>query len=274
MGCDKTSIGKIPLIDGVGLYKNGNLPPPDHLAKGVELGNRVEKLDTNGIPNTGGKLVIAFVGMSNFNREVARFIKLNTETYGRNRSKTWFNGCRGAWDLRRMVDSADEYWIWFHAGLVKRNISPKQVQVLFLKNSVARQTKSYPDDVAEYIVLLEKQITRVKQELPNLKQIYISSAIYSGYAIAGGPRHEPGAYYEGLAVKEVVDRHVGTLPWIAFGPYLWADGVVPRSDGLTWICPNDYQTDLTHPSDLGTLKVAKIMLKFMQTFPATTWFAP
>lgn len=107
----------------------------------------------------------------------------------------------------------------------------------------------------------KKQLARVKQELPNLKQIYISSAIYSGYAIAGGPRHEPGAYYEGLAVKEVVDRHVGTLPWIAFGPYLWADGVVPRSDGLTWICPNDYQTDLTHPSDLGTLKSSQNNVK-------------
>jgi hypothetical protein len=61
-------------------------------------------------------------------------------------------------------------------------------------------------------------------------------------------------------------------PWLAWGPYLWADGRKPRSDGLIWEC-TDFISDGTHPSDAGRTKVAQLLLSFFKTdSTATIWF--
>ena len=62
-------------------------------------------------------------------------------------------------------------------------------------------------------------------------------------------------------------------PWIAWGPYYWANGMIPRSDGLVWTC-QDLETDGTHPSNpVGRIKVATQLLNFLKTDDtASTWF--
>ncbi|MPZ13231.1 MAG: hypothetical protein GEU73_02180 [Chloroflexi bacterium] len=61
-------------------------------------------------------------------------------------------------------------------------------------------------------------------------------------------------------------------PWLAWGPYLWADGLTVRSDGLTWQC-EDFRNDGTHPSDSAQRKVAELLLNFLVTDPmAREWF--
>ena len=61
-------------------------------------------------------------------------------------------------------------------------------------------------------------------------------------------------------------------PWIAWGPYLWADGLKPRKDGLTWLC-SDFQIDGTHPSAAGRHKVAGLLMQFFTNDPTTrSWF--
>ena len=55
-------------------------------------------------------------------------------------------------------------------------------------------------------------------------------------------------------------------PWIAWGPYLWADGLRGRSDGLVWACA-DFMEDGVHPSASGRDKVAKMLLDFLHTDP-------
>ena len=70
---------------------------------------------------------------------------------------------------------------------------------------------------------------------PKLRLVYLSGPNLGGYAITG-LNPEPAAYDSGYAVRGVIqDRIVGKLkgPWLGWGPYLWTDGLLGRSDGLS-----------------------------------------
>jgi len=98
---------------------------------------------------------------------------------------------------------------------------------------------------------------------------------------------EPLGYETGFAVKNAIqdqvngnanlnyDPSVGPVlaPWIDWGPYYWANGLLPRSDGLVWTC-QDYVQDGTHPSNpVGEIKVATQLLNFLKAADtATPWF--
>jgi hypothetical protein len=62
-------------------------------------------------------------------------------------------------------------------------------------------------------------------------------------------------------------------PWMAWGPYYWANGMLPSSDGLVWTC-QDLQNDGTHPSDpVGRIKVSIQLLNFLKTDDTSSiWF--
>ena len=55
--------------------------------------------------------------------------------------------------------------------------------------------------------------------------------------------------------------HRTVAPWIAWGPYMWANGTKPRSDGLTWI-RSEFEVDGFHPSTSGETKIGQILLDF------------
>ena len=62
-------------------------------------------------------------------------------------------------------------------------------------------------------------------------------------------------------------------PWLAWGPYFWADGVKSRSDGLQWLKEDLQNNDHTHPGPKGREKISAMLLDFVKTDPtARVWF--
>jgi hypothetical protein len=132
---------------------------------------------------------------------------------------------------------------------------------------------------------LTRILRNLQEKFPNLKIAYLSSRTYGGYA--GGPLNpEPHAYESGFAVKWVISGQIAgdpdlvfdpakgpvRAPWIAWGPYLWADGIKGRSGGFAWR-REDFGLDGTHPSPAGQRKVAELLLGFLKSDATSRpWF--
>lgn len=142
-----------------------------------------------------------------------------------------------------------------------------------------------------------------KTRWPNLLQAFHSSRVYGGYATTDHSS-EPYAYEYGFSVKWLIQAQIlqirsrgasidptagdlnytaGAAPWMAWGPYTWANGDTPRSDGLLWCngqtgspCNGevDFQPDGTHPNTQGGQKVANLLMSFFLNSPYTPWFQP
>jgi hypothetical protein len=177
--------------------------------------------------------------------------------------------------------------------LAPAGLTEQQVAAAWLKVANPGPDVSLPDADADAYRLVEQMgdIARaLKTRYPHLGQIYLSSRIYAGYA-ASSLNPEPYAYESGFAVKWLIEAQInqlqgggvdplagdlnyldGTAPWLAWGPYLWADGLNPRSDGLIWE-PADFGSDGTHPSEAGREKVGGELLEFfLSDRHAQPWF--
>jgi hypothetical protein len=172
-------------------------------------------------------------------------------------------------------------------------LTEAQVQVAWVKVANAQPTLSLPNANADANLLVQQMgnISRaLESRYPNLQQVFFSSRIYAGYATTT-LNPEPYAYESGFAVKRVIEAQIDQMdglgidplagdlnydtsaPWTAWGPYLWADGTIARSDGLSWLA-SDLQSDGTHPSPSGRQKVSNLLMDFMLTSPQThSWFA-
>jgi hypothetical protein len=187
-------------------------------------------------------------------------------------------------------------------------LTEAQVQVLWIKEANAfpgtAGTHSLCDalttgcvndstntEALKYESQLGQIIRAARVRYPNLKQVFLSTRIYAGYATT--PLNpEPYAYEYGYSAKWLIEAQVtqtrsgtvdptagdlnysnGTAAWTAWGWYIWADGTNARSDGLEWDA-TDYQSDGTHPNDVGQSKVATQLMNFYTTSAYTPWFRP
>lgn len=286
-----------------GLYPGGgDAPPAEHAAEGARRAALVQPLDGLGRPDANGRIVLLSIGMSNTTREFCGGAQpCHPWTFGGQASEdplvdhadvAIVDGAFGSEPATEWESPDDPNYDRIRDDrLGPEGLTEAQVQVVWLKQANPGPDVSLPDPAADAFAL-ERSLGRIVRALaaryPNLRIVYLSSRIYAGYA-STLLNPEPFAYETGFSVKWVVsaqidqartgeiDAESGDLaydraPWLAWGPYLWADGADPRDDGLSWL-PADFAGDGTHPSPAGAAKVGELLLEFLTSAPtARCWF--
>jgi hypothetical protein len=293
--CSRDSTGLVPITDlgsgfylgfQGGLYPGGaNSRPATHEAAGVAIGQAIQPLDTLGVPDPNGRIVIASIGMSNATQEFRAFLPKLASDPERHPRLLAVDAAVGGQPANVIRSPQAAYWDSVAARLRTAGSSPSQVQAVWIKEANARPTGGFPAS-AETLQWNLAAIARVlKQKLPNVRLAYLTSRIYAGYATTN-LNPEPYAYESGFAVQWLIrsqiegvdslnyDPLLGPVeaPWLSWGPYLWADGLEPRSDGLTWPC-DFFASDGTHPAQGARDLVADSLLAFWKRDPTSApWF--
>jgi hypothetical protein len=290
-----------------GLYPGGsNAPDGAHLAAGLAAAAQIAPLDVSGAPAGSGRYVLLSIGMSNTTQEFCNdgsqarscllpgfMAQAGADAAVNQTTLAIVNGAAGGRAAPSWVSpTSAEYDRIRDTWLTPLGLSEKQVQIAWVKVANPGPTVRLPAEGADARVLLGQlgQIARaLKVRYPNLRQMFVSSRIYAGFATTT-LNPEPYAYESGFSVKWLIEaqaaqmdgsppdvragdlRHdTGVAPWIGWGPYLWA-GRTPREDGLVWTV-GDFASDGTHPSQSGRGKVAAQLLTFFKTSPvAACWF--
>jgi hypothetical protein len=279
-----------------GLYANGsNEVPAVHAAEGLERALAIQPLDALGQPADDGKYVLLSIGMSNTQQEFGPFVTQATAHPAVNHENLAIvNGAQGGEPAEAWISPNAETFDRVAERLATANVTESQVAAVWLKQANPRPTVSLPSVDADAFTLLQHLgdiVRAAKVRYPNLQSVFLSSRTYAGYATSN-LNPEPYAYESGLAVKWLIEAQInqmdgggidplagdldyasGVAPWIAWGPYLWADGLNPRSDGLTWEVSDFSENDGTHPSQSGREKVATMLLDYVLDSPfARPWF--
>ncbi len=290
-GCSRTSVGFTPLDDlrtgsyqgqSGGLYPGGaNAMPGSHLADGLSRARAIGPLDSTGRASASGRYAFLSLGMSNTTQEFSTFKPISDADSARDPRLVVVDGAQGGVTALDWSNPACPCWSQIERRLESAGLTAAQVTTAWIKLADRQPSEGWPLHAEK----LRDNITRVLQMLParfpNLRLAYLSSRIYAGYATSM-LNPEPYAYQSGFSVRWTIEEQLrGGLrydgvspaaPWLAWGPYLWADGLTPRGDGLTWQC-GELQADGTHPSDSGRQKVAMRLMDFVRTDPtAREWY--
>ncbi len=293
--CSTISFGRTPINDlGTafyqgykgGLYPNGrNTRPAAHDSAGRDLAAQVQPRNASGtIDPVNGKVVLLSIGMSNATQEFSAFKLIADTLSSKNPKLVIVDGAQGGQTAAVISNPNANFWTVIDQRLTSAGLTRQQVQAAWVKEANANPTQVFP----RHAQILDSQLVLIarilKSKYPNIQLAYWSGRTYGGYATTS-LNPEPYAYESAFAVQWTIARQINgdtaltysgaspKSPWLAWGPYLWADGMVPRSDGLVWTCDDFVTSDRTHPSTSGRLKVAQMLLTFFQTDTTTkSWF--
>ena len=295
--CAGISTGRVPLTDlGAGLYQGyqgglysggSNVRPAAHDAAGIAIANAIAPLDTFGVADPTGKVVVISIGMSNATQEFSTFVPIAMNDPLKKANVMTIDCALGGQTAALIKNPTYAYWDTVKTRLRGRRSSPAQVQVAWIKEADAGPTSGFPAATTTLSLEIGSIVRILKSQFPNIGLAYLSSRTYAGYA-STTLNPEPYAYESAFAVKWLIEAQVSGVdsleydaahgpvesPWLSWGPYLWADGTTPRGgDGLTWACADFVTSDGTHPAASGRTKVANLLRDFFRTDATTRpWY--
>ena len=242
--------------------------------------------NAQGRESEDGKIVLLSIGMSNTTMEFQVFVKRAAEDKTLNPRLVPVDGAQGGQGADVTAVPNARFWKVVDERLAAAHVTPAQVQAVWIKQAYFGPWRPFPGEPKKMQGLLVATLHNLHDRFQNLKIAYMSSRIYAGYAIAA-LNPEPHAYESAFAIKWIIkDQMAGNpelncdpakgavrAPWVAWGPYLWADGVKGRKDGLVYLRDDLTTTDRTHPSLSGREKVVKLLMDFFKNDPTSRpWF--
>lgn len=273
-----------------GLYGRGhNYPPAQHNSDGVAFAKAIQPLDANGNPNPTGKYALVAFGISTLLYEMQSFTPMAMADPSTNSHLVVVNGGEPTANATDFADLESPFWTTLLDNIVPNaGVTPQQVVAVAFEDIDVFPTGTYPGDMVQLQGELETVAQNVLKQFPNVKLMYYLPRFYAGYSgTFDRSSPEPYAYEQGFAIQgAVLDQVNGAAslnynptngpvmaPWLGYGAYTWANGLIPRSDGLTYNC-QDLRSDGRHPSALyGAPKVAAQFLNFFKTDDTTApWF--
>jgi hypothetical protein len=268
-----------------GLYADGsNTDDPIHHWYGLTMSQAIQPLDFAGSPSPTGNYALLSLGHSNSDSTFDEFVMWAVSDPATNPSLVVVNGAKGNESADILQDPDSYFWnLISYNDLPNAGVTADQVEVPWLNDVDV----SHPATIENLQAMVENILRLLPGKFPNLKLVYLSSVNYTAYS--NGIKNfqaEPSAYEAGFSMKAAIQDQVNGVnnlnydpakgpvvaPWSAWGPYYWTNGLLSRSDGLTWSC-QDAASDGTHPSYAGRLKGTAQLLNFFKTDEtASTWF--
>ena len=291
------------------LYENSNVIPADHAADGLNFASQIQPLDSHGHPSPNGKIVVIGIGMSNWTIEWCSLSRTNCSSESflaqaaqnplvNHTTLVLVDCAKGGQSADRWVDNSFGNYTQCTQAIRQAGVTDLQVQVILYKDALEFPTQSLtsttvcsassPVDACAYEHDVGETARFALTQFPSVKEMFVHSRIYGGYATQGTLNPEPFAYEYGFSTKWLIEAQINQIrtgqvdptagdlsysvaPWLAWGPYFWAAGPAKRSDGLSWL-PYQYNPDLTHPGDPATLQVATQMIQFYLSTQFSPWF--
>jgi hypothetical protein len=295
-----TSTPLVPITDlgtgtyfGVegGLYPDGsNVMPASHDADGVAFADAVQPLDANGNPDPTGKYGLLSLGLSVTFENYFFLQQAGLADTSLNSHLVLVNGANPNLTAARYANPNDPIWTTeMNYFIPQTGLTANQIVAAWVMVIDGYPTGTFPADMTKLQGEYESIAENLHTKFPNLKMAFFSSRDYSGYSNGRVQPDdpEPYAYETAFAVRGMIEDQLNgnanlnynpangpvMAPWLSWADYDWANGLIPRSDGLVWTC-QDFLNDGTHNSlPSGREKDANMLLNFLKTDDATApWF--
>jgi len=266
-----------------GLYPGGsNTDPASHEADGVGFAQAVAAMPP--------PYVMVSLGESASQQPFEQFITEANADPEKNPNLVIVDGAEGGATAGVWTNSGSAFWDdLINYQLPFRGVNWNQVAVAWVSDvNSGVSNNSFPSDATTLQGNFESIAQILLTKFPNIKLMLFSSMNYTGYSNGVSTTlPEPQAYESAFGVKWAIQDQINgnpnlnynsangpvLAPWMGWSAYYWANGLIPRSDGITWSC-QDLEPDGLHPRDpIGHIKIAQYLLNWFKTSELTTpWF--
>lgn len=177
-------------------------------------------------------------------------------------------GAVSGWDIESIMADPTTYWTQVESRLRAAGYSNEDVQLMWGKNATRVAGQGDVDPIEQRRILRDGLI-QVQQEaearFPNLRAGFHSPRVFGGHCQANPEPIAHETYYAIVGWDTEAGAIDSSSKWF-LGPYIWADGINMRGDGLTWLAEDFVVPPTTgpgcHPSQSGIDKVADYAERF------------